>query len=130
MRHYTLADCAQQHTARRRRPCYVFAMMRLVLGALAAAVIVVCPTAPRAAETPEALSETLGDEISRAERDAYHLFPDVRGFVSARVFKLDHGYRVDIVYEDGGTQHTRSRRIDDDIKSFAEVVKAAKLTFP
>ncbi len=89
-------------------------MKRLVLGALAAAVIVACSTAARAAETPIALSETLGDEISRAERDAYHLFPDVRGFVSARVFKLDDGYRVDILYEDGGTQHTRSRRIDDD----------------
>jgi hypothetical protein len=72
-------------------------------------------TAGRAAEIPVALSQALGDEISRAERDAYRLFPDVVGFVSARIVKLDPGYRVDFTFEDkDGAVHQSSRRIDEE----------------
>ena len=100
------------------------------LGAVIALAIVALPAISPAAETVVVLSESLGDEIDRAERDAYRLFPDVRGFVSARIFKLDPGYRVDIVYEDDGASHTRSRKIDDDAfestRAHVRVVEAAR----
>lgn len=69
----------------------------------------------RAAEPAVSLSATIGDEIDRAERDAYHLFPDVTGFVSARIVKLDKGYRVDFTYRDDDAMlREGSRRISDE----------------
>ena len=69
----------------------------------------------RAAEPTVSLSTTIGDEIDRAERDRYHLFPDVNGFVSARIVKLDKGYRVDFTYrDDDAVLREGSRRIDDE----------------
>jgi hypothetical protein len=88
------------------------------------------PATP-AAETPVALSAALGDEISRSERDAYHLFPDVPGFVSARIVRLDHDYRVDFTYQDqNGASHTSSRRLDqeafDNTRRHVALVEAAQ----
>ena len=98
---------------------------------LATALLAALSPATRAAETPVALSESLGDEISRSERDAYHLFPDVPGFVSARIFKLDHDYRVDFTYEDkNGATHASSRRLDqqafDNTRRHVALVEAAR----
>ena len=68
-----------------------------------------------ALEQPIALSPTIGEEIDRAERDTYHLFPDIPGFISARIIKLDKGYRVDFTYRDRDQAvHDGSRRIDDE----------------
>jgi hypothetical protein len=85
------------------------------IAAFALLVLATLVTTAPAAETPVALSDALGDEISRAERDAYRLFPDVAGFVSARIVKLDKGYRVDFTFEDkNGAVHHNSRKIDEE----------------
>lgn len=56
--------------------------------------------------SPATLSDSLGAEIDAGERDAYRLFPDMDGFVSARFEKKDGGgYRVSIErVEDGATR--------------------------
>lgn len=79
------------------------------------AALSVFTTRADAAEQAVALSPTIGDEIDRAERDAYRLFPDVPGFISARIVKLDKGYRVDYTYRGNDeTVHEGSRKIDDE----------------
>ncbi len=84
-----------------------------------------------AVEQTVALSPSIGDEIDRAERDAYHLFPDVSGFVSARIVKLDKGYRVDFTYRDNDQAvHEGSRHISDETfentRLHAGLVEAAR----
>jgi len=86
---------------------------RVVVVALVAALSTIATTT-FAVEQTVALSPAIGDEIDRAERDAYHLFPDVPGFVSARIVKLDKGYRVDFTYRGNDeTVHDGSRHISD-----------------
>ena len=94
---------------------HAFAVLRRAIAPVLVAALTVFAARAVAAEQPVALSATIGDEIDRAERDAYHLFPDVPGFISARIVKLDKGYRVDFTYR-GNDQavHEGSRRINDE----------------
>lgn len=53
------------------------------------------------------LSDSIGTEIDKAERDKYHLFPDIKGFQSARIFRISSSkYRLDYTFQDiTGFQH-------------------------
>jgi hypothetical protein len=64
---------------------------------------------------PVALSERIGLEIDRAERDAYRLFPDIKGFESARILRQKDGkYRVEFTRREGAKLVTGSRAIGAD----------------
>jgi len=61
---------------------------------------------------PASLSETIGADIDSMERDRYHLFPDIRGFESARLVRLENGaYRLEFVARGASGSTTKSRRI-------------------
>ncbi len=62
---------------------------------------------------PAALSDSLGSEIDVAQRDAYHLLPDIKGFVSARFLtKPGPAYRLEYIYQTpSGLARSSSRRI-------------------
>ncbi|MBI5869196.1 MAG: hypothetical protein HZB43_13065 [candidate division Zixibacteria bacterium] len=62
---------------------------------------------------PAALSDSLGSEINATQREAYHLFPDIKGFVSARFLtKPGPAYRLEYSYQSpSGVTKTTSRRI-------------------
>lgn len=54
------------------------------------------------------LSDSIGTEIDEVEAQAYHLFPDIKGFKSARLFRLTPSkYRLDYVCE--GTRRLRHK---------------------
>ncbi|MBU8922210.1 MAG: hypothetical protein KOO63_10375 [Bacteroidales bacterium] len=61
------------------------------------------------------LSDSIGHEIDKAERDIYHLFPDIKGFQSARIVRVSRSkYRLDYTCEDvAGLKH-KSRNISAD----------------
>ena len=63
--------------------------------------------------SPAPLSDSLGPEITAAQRDTYHLFPDIKGFVSARFYtKPGPAYRLEYSYQSpSGVTKTTSRRI-------------------
>lgn len=78
---------------------------------------VTCATAPSPALArtgePAMLSERLGEEIDRAERDRYGLFPDIERFVWARIYRLpDSRYRVEYAYECNNYYCYGKRRIE------------------
>ncbi len=61
---------------------------------------------------PTALSDSIGPEIDAREREAYHLFPDVSGFESARLIEVGAGeYRLEYTYRDGAGSRTRTRKV-------------------
>lgn len=61
---------------------------------------------------PVALSERIGPEIDRAERDAYGLFPDIEEFESARILRRADGKcRVEFTRREGEKLVTGSKRI-------------------
>ena len=61
---------------------------------------------------PVALSDRIGVEIDRQERDAYGLFPDIPGFRTARIFRISPDkYRVDYTFDDGRDIENSSRTI-------------------
>lgn len=63
-----------------------------------------------------ALSETLGLEIDAKEREAYQLFPDVGGFLSARFYaRGESQYRLEYTHRDVSGEHSRSKRISTDM---------------
>ncbi len=65
-----------------------------------------------AIEEPVILGESIGPEIDAREREDYHLFPNVKGFESARLIELGSGkYRIEYTYRDASGTRTRSRRI-------------------
>lgn len=74
--------------------------------------ITASPNAKTNQYEPVALSERIGLEIDRDERDAYGLFPDIEGFESARIVRLSaEKYRVEFSRRDGTELKTGSRRI-------------------
>jgi hypothetical protein len=61
---------------------------------------------------PVTLSDRIGVEIDRLERDAYGLFPDITGFRTARIFRTSPDrYRVDYTFDDGRDIENSSRKI-------------------
>ena len=61
---------------------------------------------------PVALSERIGLEIDRAERDTYGLFPDIEGFESARILRNANGkYEVEFTRREGGRAVKGSKRV-------------------
>ncbi|MDH3199172.1 MAG: hypothetical protein OEO21_13125 [Candidatus Krumholzibacteria bacterium] len=65
------------------------------------------------ANEPVVLSERLGEEIDRVERDRYGLFPDIERFTWARIYRVsDSRYRVEYAYECDGYYCYGERRID------------------
>ncbi len=62
---------------------------------------------------PVALSDSLGVEIGTSQKDAYHLFPDVERFVSARFYTKDGtAYRMEYTYRTlSEKERVNSRRI-------------------
>ena len=87
----------------------VGALGALLAVSLAAAALT--PTRASAAWIPAALSDSLGTEIDSRERDAYRLFPDVDGFVSARFEQNDGARRVTIERNEGGAVKRREARV-------------------
>jgi hypothetical protein len=64
---------------------------------------------------PAALSERIGFEIDRAERDAFDLFPDIEEFESARILRRADGeYRVEFQRREGGKLVSGSKRITEE----------------
>jgi len=62
-----------------------------------------------------ALGDSVGAEIDSVEREAYYLFPDVKGFKSAQLFRLsDSKYRLNYTYEEGGGLRHKSRTVSAD----------------
>lgn len=58
------------------------------------------------------LSAAIGPEIGLAERDAYGLFPDIKGFQSARIFILpDSTYRLEYTFKDAVGTHQKNRKL-------------------
>jgi len=91
---------------RPRAPCPTFLVTLIVCAITASA------DAKKDANEPVALSERIGLEIDRGERDAYGLFPDIEGFESARIIRLSpEKYRVEFSRHDGARLRTGSRRI-------------------
>ena len=61
------------------------------------------------------LSDSIGIEIDRAERDRYHLFPDITGFQSAQIIQLpDSKYRLNYTYQDTVGLHRKSISLSAD----------------
>lgn len=61
------------------------------------------------------LSDSIGTEIDRVERNLYHLFPDITGFQSARVVRLqDSKYRLNYSYRDTAGLHHKAISISAD----------------
>ncbi|UCE05770.1 MAG: hypothetical protein JSW07_19600, partial [bacterium] len=55
------------------------------------------------------LSDSIGVEIDPAERDRYHLFPDISGFQSAQIIQLPGSkYRLNYTYQDTVGLHQKS----------------------
>ena len=72
----------------------------------------VIPAHVRAASSPVSLNETIGSDIDVRERDAYHLFPGVPGFVHARLVQSGkNGIRLEYIYQKGSVTHTRSHKL-------------------
>ncbi len=75
-------------------------------------VILVAGMAMADAPVPVALSDRIGLEIDRQERDDYGLFPDIAGFRSAQIFRVSTDkYRVDYTFDDGGDIENSSRTV-------------------
>lgn len=75
-------------------------------------VILIASIAMADEPVPVSLSDRIGVEIDRPERDAYGLFPDIQGFRSARIYRISpESYRVDYTFEDGRDVENSSRRI-------------------
>jgi hypothetical protein len=56
-----------------------------------------------------AISDSIGAEIDQAERERYHLFPDIAGFQSARITQLPNAkYRLSYSYQDAAGIHQKS----------------------
>jgi hypothetical protein len=70
------------------------AVLAIAIGILATA------TARAGVWRPVALSDSLGTEIDAGERAAYHLLPEVEGFVSARFLFDGRAYRLEYTRED------------------------------
>lgn len=85
-----------------------------ILGALSLSPCL-ATNAPGATQEPTPLSDGIGPEIDARERDAYHLFPDVKGFESARLIRLESGsYRLEYTYRGASGARTKSRKISAD----------------
>ena len=64
---------------------------------------------------PVALSDRIGLEIDRAERDAFGLFPDIKEFDSARILRRADGkYRVEFKRSEGGKLVSGSKGITEE----------------
>jgi len=62
-----------------------------------------------------ALSDSIGTEIDASEQHRYSLFPDIKGFRSARIFQESSDrYRLEYVSEDGSGLHSRTRKISSE----------------
>lgn len=55
------------------------------------------------------LDPRLGPEIEREERDKYHLFPEVKGFIRAFVLETKEGYVLHLLYEREGKRYHETR---------------------
>jgi len=61
------------------------------------------------------LSDSIGTEIDRVERNLYHLFPDITGFQSAQIVRLqDSKYRLNYSYRDTAGLYHKSISISAD----------------
>jgi hypothetical protein len=69
------------------------------------------PAGPPDRERVVALGDSIGPEISPAEREAYALFPDIVGFESARLERAGDAYRVHLRVRAGSESRTRTRRL-------------------
>jgi hypothetical protein len=59
-----------------------------------------------------ALSELIGTEIDKTERETYGLFPDLKGFETGRLVRLSETkYRLDFAVMDGSKLREKSRRV-------------------
>jgi hypothetical protein len=82
-----------------------------------ATALTVFATTPSVADEPQPVVPVdvrVGPEIERAERDKYHLFEDVPGFVRAYVLAADEGYVLRLVYDRSGTRFVEERRLSRD----------------
>lgn len=72
-----------------------------------------CPAMESAAQgagEPVALSESVGFEIDKDERDAYSLFENIEGFISAGVVMFNGPrYRLEYSYQDLTGIHSKSK---------------------
>ncbi|MCP4581423.1 MAG: hypothetical protein GY839_07370 [candidate division Zixibacteria bacterium] len=61
---------------------------------------------------PVNLSPRIGQEIDSGERDFYHLFPDIKGFIKAEFFRISPSeYKLSYVYNDNGIAVNKERKI-------------------
>jgi hypothetical protein len=100
--------------------CYPFSMravFAIVLGvACALASSPARAESPAGSHEPVVLSERLGEEINRVERDRYGLFPDIERFTWARIYRLsDSRYLVKYAYECDDYYCYGERRIDAEV---------------
>lgn len=104
-------------------------MSILVAAAVCFAVGPACSPAGAAAGEPVALSEALGPEIDTEERQAYHLFPGIEGFISARFLGRGSGrYSLQYNYRDETGTHERTKRLSaalwDDVNLHVRLVES------
>lgn len=100
---------ARSQSGRKQR-WWLFSVMALLAWALLPTLFAI-ERALAAPWVPAALSDSLGSDLDRAERDAYHLFPDIAGFERARFSADGSSYRVEYSFHDGSQSRTKSAGI-------------------